>query len=237
MSRLLVLRAEPGAGETVRRAAARGLKAAAVPIFDVKALDWAPPDPAGFDAVLLTSAHAARLAGGGLRALLSLRCYAVGEGTAAAARQAGFAEVRTGAGDGAALAALAADEGVRRALHLCGREHRPLAQERIGVTRRIVYAADPIAPLPEAAAAALRAGALALLHSPRAAAHFAMLVDAAAIPRAGVRIAAISAAAAQAAGDGWAQKAAAPRPSDEALLELAAKLCETGAGVATGKAG
>ena len=237
MSALLVLRAEPGASETARRAAARGLEAAAAPIFDVKALDWEPPDAAGFDAVLLTSAHAARLGGGGLRTLSSLRCYAVGDGTGAAAREAGFADVRTGAGDGAALAALAADEGVLRALHLCGREHRPLDEARLSITRRIVYAADPIAPLPQAAAKALRGGAIALLHSPRAAAHFAALVDAAAMPRAGLTIAAISTAAALAAGEGWMQKAVASRPRDEALLELAAQLCKTGTGVATGKAG
>jgi uroporphyrinogen-III synthase len=38
-------------------------------------------------------------------------------------------------------------------------------------------------------------------------------------------IAAISAAAAEAVGDGWNEVAIAERPTDEALLALAARLC------------
>ncbi|MEA3064722.1 MAG: hypothetical protein QOJ27_1168, partial [Sphingomonadales bacterium] len=41
-----------------------------------------------------------------------------------------------------------------------------------------------------------------------------------------IRVAAISAAAAEAAGEGWAAKAVAAAPRDQALLELAAKLCK-----------
>jgi len=58
--------------------------------------------------------------------------------------------------------------------------------------------------------------------------------------RSSVSVIAISPAAAQAAGDGWALKAVAAAPRDEALLELAVKLCNnprpgrTGAGGANG---
>jgi uroporphyrinogen-III synthase len=234
MIRLMVVRAEPGASETVARAATLGLEALKAPIFDVKALDWEAPDRKLFDAILLTSAHSARLAGEGLRGFTALVCYAVGEATAEAARHAGFGEIRIGTGDGAALAALAEREGVRAALHLCGRDYRPLERPGLRVTRRIVYAADPIASLPATALQALSHDAVVLLHSPRAAAHFAHLIDAAAMPRADIRIAAISSAAALDAGRGWMQKAVAARPRDEALLELAAKLCKAGGGVATG---
>ena len=43
--------------------------------------------------------------------------------------------------------------------------------------------------------------------------------------RGAISIAAISAAAAVAAGEGWAAVAIADKPTDEALLALAARLC------------
>ena len=64
-----------------------------------------------------------------------------------------------------------------------------------------------------------------MLHSPRAAALFAALRGRSARRS---RIAAISAPTAAAAGEGWKSVAVAAAPRDEALLELAAKLCQTG---------
>ncbi|HEX9931738.1 MAG TPA: uroporphyrinogen-III synthase [Allosphingosinicella sp.] len=218
---VLVLRPEPGASETAARARRLGLEPVAAPLFAVRALAWEPPDPADFDAILLTSANGARHAGPGLAAFRHLPCVAVGEATAAAAMQAGFPDVRTGPGDaGAALATI----GDRRVLHLCGREHLPLDHARLA--RRIVYASDAVGELPETARAALGGGALALIHSPRAGALFALLADAAGLARPAIALAAISEAAATAAGRGWRSLAAAARPRDEALLELAAELCK-----------
>jgi uroporphyrinogen-III synthase len=71
----------------------------------------------------------------------------------------------------------------------------------------------------------MAAGALALVHSPRAGALLARLVA----DRDAVAVAAISDAASDAAGEGWRAKAVAAAPSDEALLELAAKLCQIAA--------
>lgn len=227
MSRVLILRPEPGARETAARAAAIGLDPLVAPLFTVRALDWTPPETA--EAVLMTSANAARHGGAGLARLLNLPCYTVGEATAAAARAAGFADVRTGPGDGAAAAGMMAADGVRRALHLCGRDH--VAPEAgIEIDRRIAYEAVAVEALPEAARTALRSGAVALLHSPRAAALFARLVP----DKAGLRVAAISPAAAAAAGDGWAVVASAEAPRDQPLLELAAKLCNSGSQGETG---
>jgi uroporphyrinogen-III synthase len=222
---VLVLRPEPGASATAARARALGLEAISVPLFTVRPVDWKPPDPAGLDALLLTSAHAARHAGPRIGAFLTLPCHAVGEATAAAAAQAGFGDVRTGPGDGAAALA---STGAGRILHLCGRDHLPLERAGIEVVRRIVYAADPASTLPPQARDALREGALALIHSPRAGALLAALVVQAGLVRAAIPIAAISADAAAAAGPGWRSVSAAPRPRDEALLELAAQLCQTG---------
>lgn len=224
---VLVLRPEPGAGETAERARQLGLEPVKAPLFAVRPLAWTAPD-GSFDAVLFTSAHAARLGGPQLEAFRHLRCIAVGEATAAAARAAGFGDVRIGAGDGAAaLAEVPSGSGV---LHFAGRDHLPLQREGVAVVRRIVYAADAADGLPAEARRALAAGALALIHSPRAGTLFGTLVDRAGLPRPATAIAAISEQAAAAAGPGWRAVAAAARPRDEALLELAAALCQTRAG-------
>lgn len=215
MRRILILRPQPGADESAARARELGLEPIVAPLFALRALDWSPPDPARFDAILFTSASAARLGGDGLASYLALPCYAVGEGSARAARAAGFANVRAGVLDGAALRDLAERDGARSMLHLCGRDHAALED----VTAIPVYAADEAGGLPPDAERAL-----VLIHSPRAAAR---LADLAGARRAAIRIAAISAQTAAAAGPGWRSVAIAPAPRDEALLVLAAKLCQT----------
>jgi uroporphyrinogen-III synthase len=222
---VLILRPQPGADDTAARARALGLEPAVAPLFTVRAVEWAIPDGA-FDAVLLTSANGARH---GLRPeLANLTCYAVGDATAAAAREAGARQVIAGPSDGVAAVSLMAAAGVSRALHLCGRDHIALTHPHVAIERRIVYAADSAKALPAEARQALDEGALALLHSPRAAALFASLV-----PQKTHRIGAISPAAAAAAGPGWAEVHIAAAPRDQALLELAARLCKTEASPTT----
>jgi uroporphyrinogen-III synthase len=226
VSAVLILRPEPGAGETARRARALGLNAVAAPLFTIRTLSWEAPDGA-FDALLLTSANGARSGLPELRAqrpdLAERPCYCVGAATAAAARKAGCGRAVAGDADGAAAVAMMARDGIGRVLHLCGRDHIALSHPHLEVERRIVYAAEAEAKLPPAAAAALASGALALLHSARAAASFSSLVA----DRSTVRIAAISPAAARAAGAGWGKVHIAAEPRDHALLELAARLCKT----------
>ena len=60
MRRVLVLRPEPGAAATVKRARARGLDAVAIPLFEIEPLAWEAPPAGGFDGLLLTSANAVR---------------------------------------------------------------------------------------------------------------------------------------------------------------------------------
>ena len=219
---VLILRPRLGAEGTAERALSLGLDPVLAPLFTIRPLPWQVPDPARFDALLLTSANAARQAGGGLTSLLDLFCFAVGEASAAAAAEAGVRNVRAGPADASALLRLMEAEGVRSALHLCGREHALPAGSSVEVTAIPVYAADAIDRLPAEAIPAIAAGAVALLHSPRAAALFSSLIGA---ERHQVRIAAISAAAAASAGPGWAAVAVASEPRDQALLEAAAKLC------------
>jgi uroporphyrinogen-III synthase len=110
-------------------------------------------------------------------------------------------------------------------LHLCGREHRPLRGE-VAVTACPVYAAEAIDALPPAAIEAVARGAVVLLHSPRAAALFSGLADAAGLPRAETILAAISANAASSAGGGWKAVVVAVQPSDDALLAAALAMCD-----------
>jgi uroporphyrinogen-III synthase len=213
--KLLILRPEPGASETAGRARAIGLDPVVAPLFAIIAVAGPPVDPGRFEAVLLTSANGARHAPAGLTAL---PCFAVGESTAAAARSAGFAEVRTGPCDGAAAAAMMAAEAVGRAVHLCGRDHVAVCAPGVTIERRVVYAAEPVRR------ERFEGPAVAMIHSARGGARFAELAG----DRSAIAVAAISPAAAAAAGEGWAAKAVAAAPRDQALLELAAKLCNHG---------
>lgn len=212
-----------------------GLRSVTAPLFHVAPLAWPIPDPAAFDALLLTSANAPRHAGRGLLKLARLPCLCVGDATAAEARRAGLSDVRSGSGDGKAAVELLADQGLRRVLHLCGRDHLGLEQPGIEIARIAVYAAEAAGSLPATALDTLRSGAVALIHSPRAGRLLGRLADEAGLERSGVRVAAISKAAAEAAGQGWAAVAVAPVPRDQPLLEVAAKLCNSEADSGTGK--
>ncbi|MGE5561713.1 MAG: uroporphyrinogen-III synthase [Bacillota bacterium] len=212
MSRVLVLRPEPGASATAERARKRGLDAVAVPLFEIEPLAWEAPEAGGFDALLLTSANAARNAGEDLR---GLPVYAVGEATAAAAREAGFDIAAVGdAGVDRLLGSIEAD---LRLLHLCGEDRREPATARQQITAIPVYRAKPV----DAPDLHVRDGDVALVHSPRAGRRFAELVG----ERHGISIAAISAEAAEAAGSGWVAVESADAPTDDALLALAGRLC------------
>jgi uroporphyrinogen-III synthase len=215
---IAVLRPEPGNAATVARVGAAGRRAIALPLFDVRPLDWQVPDPASFDALILTSANAVRHAGPGLARLAALPVLAVGNATARAARDAGLTVQATGKGDAAALADLARATGIARALHLTGADHRDLPP---GVVARAIAV---YASMPRDADLSPLTGAIALVHSPAGGARLATLVDAQGLDRAGIAVAAISAAAAAACGAGWAALAVADSPREEALLAAALAL-------------
>jgi uroporphyrinogen-III synthase len=227
---VLIVRPQPGASATAERATRLGLTPIVAPLFAIRPLEWKPPSSPRFDAVLLTSANAARHGGEGLRAYSDLPCYAVGEATAEAARAAGFRDVRVGSADVAAAAEMMAADRIGSVFHPHGLHHVAIPGPGLGRIGIAVYEAESVDALPDPARAALAAGALVLIHSPRAGALLADLIE---DPTA-VRIAAISPAAAQAAGSGWRECHVAASPRDEALLELAAKLCKTKAMSVTG---
>jgi len=221
MRRLVILRPEPGARASLERARTLGLDAVSMPLFGIRPLAWTPPDAAMFDAVLATSANALRHGGPGLGQFRHLPLHAVGEATAEAARGAAFGNVMAGGSDVDAL--LGSLGPGLRLFHPCGHDRRDLSEARQRIRSVPVYAAEAL-PMPDGFAAI--AGVVVAVHSPRAGARLAELAETAAIERSSIRIAAISEAAAIAARDGWEVVASAREPSDGALLELCARLCE-----------
>nr|WP_209022914.1 uroporphyrinogen-III synthase [Sphingomonas kaistensis] len=208
---MVVLRPEPGASATAARAAALGLEVRRHPLFTAEPVAWSLP--AGpFDALLVTSANAIRLAG----RLPVLPVHAVGAASAAAARDAGLEVLTVGEGGVDALLDRL-PEGLRL-LHLSGEERIEPADARQAITSVVVYRMGPL-PLPDAASVE---GAVVLVHSPAA----GRRLDEIKASRDRVRVAAISPAAAMACGPGWECCEAADAPADSALLSLAAKLCK-----------
>lgn len=213
MMRLIVLRPPERAAATLARIAEAGGEGTNLPLFTLEPLAWAAPDPAAFDALALTSVNAVRLAGAGLASFSGLAAWTVGEATAAAARAAGLQVAHTGAADATALFAAMAEAGIARALWLAGEDHRPPPPApQLSIIKTYRAAPRSIDPAP-------LAGAMVLIHSPRAAARLAELVTPSL--RAAIHLAAISQAAADAAGLGWAGIAVSPRPADEALVATA----------------
>ena len=212
MRPLVILRPEPGSSATAAEARAMGMEVRTVPLFEIVPVAWTAPDPARFDAIVMTSANAVRHGGPELERLKALPVRAVGAATAGAARAVGFTVSAIGDG-GAGDMRLPADE---RLLHLAGREHIDT-----GATLTIpVYEARPI---PSPLGLESIDGCVIAVHSPRAGRQLSELVD----RRSGILIAAISPAAAEACGLGWKRVHSAPQPNDAALLALAARLCDS----------
>jgi uroporphyrinogen-III synthase len=158
---VLVTRPEPGASETAARLAALGRQPLVAPVLRIAprvvSLTRSP------QAVLVTSGNALPALPTSLHGRPLL---AVGEATAARARAAGFATVHSAGGDAAALAALVARLCRPRDGSLLlvsgagqgGRLAAALRTQGFCVQRRVAYAAEPVAALPDAALAALQAG-------------------------------------------------------------------------------
>lgn len=217
--RLAVLRPEPGNSATAARAEALGLTVIRLPLFAVRPVAWTAPDPDIHDALILTSANTIRHGGEALRSMLALPVLAVGERTATMARSAGFDVMAAGAADVAALLTLAEARGIRRALFVGGRDRIPVNSGVIAAAIT-VYASDALALAPGEIEAL--DGAVALLHSARAAHRLGELVA----DRSRIRLAALSDAILDAAGAGWAGGLAATAPDDGMLLGVARMLAD-----------
>lgn len=216
MRPLVILRPEPGASATAARARKLGIEhVIKQPLFSVSPVSWAVPDPESFDALVLTSANAIRHGGEGLGHVRRLPVFAVGEATAEEARGAGFDVITSGIGG---LAELVENIPTNlRLLHLCGTEHFGAGRAMIAVP---VYSSRAIA-FPNRFD--LPAEAVVAIHSPRAGKRLAELVA----ERDQFAVVAISARAAEAAGDTWQSVRWTDSPIDDTLLALAKRMCQT----------
>jgi uroporphyrinogen-III synthase len=131
--RVLVTRPEPGASQTAKRLRDMGFLPLMLPLSETRALPVVSV-PETFDAVAVTSANAIRHASQALlERLAGSRCYVVGQKTAAAAREAGFADIVTGPGDAEALAdaIVSAEKCGAAILYLCGRVRLPAFEKSL----------------------------------------------------------------------------------------------------------
>ena len=220
---ILAIRPEPGCSATIAAGKALGLAIEACPLSELRPLEWALPT-GEFDGLLLGSANGLRHGGPLVDKFADKPVYAVGEATAAVARERGFAIVRIGTGglqdllDGLAGTSL-------RLLRIAGRERVPL-EPPAGVAIETVTAYESMAlPLPAPVAERLREGALVLLHSAASARQFAAECDRLAVQRRAIRLAAIGPRVVEAARTGWAEARSVTRPSGAALLALARDMC------------
>lgn len=222
MRPVIILRPEPGASETAARATKVGLVPRLCPLFEARPIQWSAPPAEQFDALLMTSAQAARLSGDKLSLYAPLPAYAVGRATAEAMAQSGLRSIISGDRDGSAIAARISADGHRHVLHLGGTTVAPIDAGALKIERVPVYTVGP-RPGPQIDAV-IEPGAIMLVHSPRAGSRIAELVG----PelRSGLHVIAISPAALVACGPGWASGDAPEQPDDERMLALAVRLCE-----------
>lgn len=226
---LLILRPQEGALDSAARAKKLGLEPLVEPIFALEPVPWTLPMAGDYDALLLTSANAVRYAGSNLANLRHLPVLAVGEATAAAARDAQLAVSRTGVGGAQMLINDLADSPYQRLLWLTGKQHTKFETGNVSVQTVIVYHAKPLALGAQSRLTLAdnngTGGAVILVHSVRAAQQLEREMDRWQLPRAAHRIAALSEKIADAIDNGWKIVEFAAQPTDDALLCLASRLC------------
>jgi uroporphyrinogen-III synthase len=228
--RALVTRPRAEAEGLAEALAARGIDVIIEPLLEIHYRDEPTPDLAGVQAILCTSAN-------GVRALArlmherALPLFAVGEASAARARDAGFTRVESAGGSLADLALLARqrlrpDEG--RLLHVAGSVAAgdlagALRADGFAVDRAVLYEARSVAGLGAACVRALndRIVDFALFFSPRTAAIFARLAGRDGVAEALGSLTAISISAAADAALGtlsFRERHIAERPDQPSLL-------------------
>jgi uroporphyrinogen-III synthase len=232
--RLLVTRPEPDATRQAMLLAARGHEPVLAPLLAIETAIEMPLELDGAQALIVTSRNALRALATHreLAASLQLPLFAVGEATAKAAAELGFAKVTSGPGTGEGLSRLIADAldpNAGALVHLSGETvafDLKSALQAKGFTLRqpVLYRAVAATRLPESALALLNAGELdgVILMSPRTAAIFAALVVRADALTQAARLDCycLSAAVAQAVETLKARAIVAARPSEEDILAL-----------------
>ena len=184
--RLLVTRPEPDAGREAEALAARGHEAVLAPLLKIEFARDVPLDFAGVQALIVTSRNALR-ARRELPDARKLPLFAVGEATARAARDIGFANVTTGPGTAEELTELIAatlEPKHGPLVHLAGETlafdlKSRLEAKGFTLCQPVLYRARPAEQLPAQALSLLKSGKVdgAILLSPLTARTFALLID------------------------------------------------------------
>lgn len=222
--RIIAIRPEPGLAATIGAGRTLGLEIEGVPLFRIEPVAWSPPPRNSFDAILLGSANAVRLGGPHLYELTDKPAYAVGEKTAAAAREAGFEVAATGAGGLQAVLDSIAEKPLRL-LRLAGETHVPLELPRgVEMETRIVYRSTALA-MSRSLAGRLASEAIVLLHSGEAARHFSLECERLGVDKSKVGIAALAPRIAEMVGPGWGDVALPDTVGEAALLAMVRDIC------------
>ncbi|WP_139974825.1 MULTISPECIES: uroporphyrinogen-III synthase [Brucella/Ochrobactrum group] len=142
--RVLVTRPQPACSQTAAELASRGYEPVLLPLSRTVALSFALPD-GPFAALTVTSANALHhMKLERLRPFLGLPLFAVGQGTARAARKAGFGQVIDGGGDAVRLAATMRRFLPERSriLYLAGRVRQPVFEDEVRAAQLDMHVAD-----------------------------------------------------------------------------------------------
>ncbi|MFN3452316.1 MAG: uroporphyrinogen-III synthase [Sphingorhabdus sp.] len=217
--KLLIIRPQPGADATARRFKDAGFTPVVMPLFAIEHLPLQSMSVDGYDAILLTSGNAARAAHAFLRSAAKIPIYAVGSATANALASLSLPVAATGSNGVAELVGVAAEGGHKKLLWLAGEDHSAVPEiADVHIDIVIVYRSAAVETSAQFATNVEQCDAI-ILHSSRAAAHFADLCDDAGLLRSKITLATFSTAIAESAGDGWAQMIVAASPNDAALME------------------
>jgi uroporphyrinogen-III synthase len=230
--RVLVTRPREDAVALVAALEARGHEVILEPLLTItprREIEW----PAGHrdaQALLVTSANGVRVFAR-CDARRALPVFAVGDASAATARELGFRPVASASGNVETLAALVRarlDPGAGPLLHpaagkLAGDLQGALAAAGFTVLRVVLYDAEPAAALSGTCTRLLNEGLIDIVtfFSPRTAATFVSLIEAADLSRACGNVTALclsEAVAARISGLSWARIVVAGRPEQAALL-------------------
>lgn len=223
---VFVLRPEPGLTATLVAAHGLGIAARGMPLARIGPVAWkAPAEP--FDAILIGSANAVRHGGRELDKVRHLPVLAVGEATAQAAREAGFAVQRVGEGGLQGLLDGLGGDTPLRLLRLAGETRLPVdSSATTTIVTVVTYAAEYLS-LSAAQGAMLGEGGVVMLHSGAMAQHFAEQCEALGVARERLSIVALAPRIAEMANGGWRSVHIAAARNDAALLEMAAGVCQT----------
>jgi uroporphyrinogen-III synthase len=232
--RILVTRPQPGAAQTADALRTRGHAPIVAPLFQIEILSKVDPKAVEWAAILLTSANAlpAILKSAGRSAWRGVPVFAVGDRTAQAARECGFTNVISAAGNVNDLIGVIAAQlkPPARLLYLAGEERTgdlsgALQARNFAVDTFVVYRVLIAPALPEPAAAALAGDIEGVLHFSRrgadaflnAARKSRLLAAALSKP---IHFCMSEQVAARLREAGAMHIQVAPRPNEDALLEL-----------------